>query len=657
MPRPGGGVNRMRRGSHARPVPLVAELDVEALGPNLFEARSTSPRLRVAVPVPAGRWVEIRYRSGPLGDPIRPLLWMKDASGQQQAEIMPGPICGAASWVGRVPPGVTELQIEPVAQPGCFAFSIDRISILSRPALVRGAFRRNPGLTMHAVWLRLRAKRLRARHFIKAIWASDPFGRYATWLAEREAPLLPEPEPGRDAPEVTLLVDASKAEPGDVERTLASIRSQRPHPGHAVVVTQAAEVARAARNSGWIGVVEAGDTLAAAALAVMAAAACLDPAATVLYSDEDSIDAEGRRSSPRLKPDWSPRLQEALSYLGGLTLVRAEIRGLTQASGRRALAEHLVGAALAEPGAKVGHVRRILYHRASWPRPEPRPVARTHAAAARRPPVSIVVPNRDRLALLKPCLDGLRLRTSYREFDIVIVDNGSVEPDTHAFYASLRDDPRFTILERPGPFNFSALCNAGVAASRGEIVLLLNNDVEAIGSDWLEALVAEAMRPEVGAVGAKLLYPDGRLQHGGVVIGLGGAAGHIHRGRSGTGAGWMSRLLVPHEVSAVTGACLAVARAKYDAVGGLDEDLFPVSFNDIDLCLKLREGGWTNVMVPHAVLYHHESASRGRDDSGAKQARAEREAAHFARKWLHVMRDDPYFHPGLSLLRFEVSLG
>ena len=212
-------------------------------------------------------------------------------------------------------------------------------------------------------------------------------------------------------------------------------------------------------------------------------------------------------------------------------------------------------------------------------------------------------------------------------------------------------------MERPGPFNFSALTNAGVAESTGEVLVLLNNDITVIGSDWLERMAREASRPEVGAVGAKLLYPDDRLQHGGVVVGLGGAAGHLYRGRPGDAGGWLDRLQVTHEVSAVTAACLAVSRAKYDAVGGLDEELFPVSFNDIDLCLKLQAAGWTNLMVPGAVLYHHESASRGHDHAGAKQKRAEREAAAFAEKWLPVMRDDPYFHPGFSLLRFDLSLG
>ena len=270
--------------------------------------------------------------------------------------------------------------------------------------------------------------------------------------------------------------------------------------------------------------------------------------------------------------------------------------------------------------------------------------------------VSVVIPNRDSPALIRTCVDGLLNGTAYPSPDLVIVDNGSVDPDTLAFYRSLRDNPAVQVLDRPGPFNFSALTNAGVAASSGRFVLLLNNDIEVLDPDWLSSLVEEANVADVGAVGARLLYPDGRIQHAGVVIGLGGHAGHIYRGRRPDTPGWMRCLEVPHEVSAVTGACLLVSRENYDAVGGLDEAHFPVSFNDIDFCLKLRERGLRNLLVPAATLIHHESVSRGRD-VGAKQARADREGRLFEERWRHVMRDDPYFHPAFSLARFDPHLG
>jgi GT2 family glycosyltransferase len=267
-----------------------------------------------------------------------------------------------------------------------------------------------------------------------------------------------------------------------------------------------------------------------------------------------------------------------------------------------------------------------------------------------------VIPNRDRPALIRTCLEGLLKGTAYPKLEIVVVDNGSTDPATLDLYRSLADERRVEVIERPGAFNFSKLTNAGVASSRGELVMMLNNDIEVIGPDWLDLMVAETRPADIGAVGAKLLYPGGRIQHSGVAIGLGGEAGHVYRGQQARHDVWMQRLSAPHEVSAVTGACLAVSREKYDAVGGLDEEVFPIAFNDIDFCLKLRERGWRNIVAPSAVLYHHESASRGRD-VGPKQAQAEREARAFRDKWLSVIRDDPYFHPGLSSMRFDLSLG
>lgn len=675
----------------ARRAALRPHADVEALAPSSFLAASATPWLRIEVEggVPAGRWVRLRYRAGLLGDPTRPVLRLERASGEADHALLPGPVCGAASWTGPLPADCTGLLLNPVASLGPFVFALDSVAVMSRPRLVLEALGRKPGLTLTTIGQRLRGRRVRARHLMESILASTPFERYGAWLADREArPPLDEVAGGEEA-RIGLLVAAERGQAAALARTLTSLERQLPGRWRAVVVSArdldeaSTELIAAAGRRGmaiglapagpdrWsalagavdhVAVLRAGDALAPTAIQALAAVLLRHPKADLLSCDEDRVDPAGVRSRPCLRPSWSPRLHEACGYLDGLTLVRAEVLAGLGATGSQDLAREVVEAALARPDPAVHHLRRILLHRPldngrETVPPLARASVRAEAAHERHPQVSAVIPTRDRLNLLRPCIEGLLGGTAYPALDVVIVDNGSSAPETHAFYRSLEGNGRVTILDRPGPFNFSALTNAGVAASRGELTMLLNNDMEVVAPGWLDLLVAEAMPADVGAVGPKLLYPNGRVQHAGVVIGLGGAAGHIYRNRPNEGLGWMGCLQAPHEVSAVTGACLLLRRERYEAVGGLDDVDLPVSFNDIDLCLKLRDKGWRNLLVPDAVLLHHESASRGRDDRGEKQRRAERESRRFSERWLHVMRDDPYFHPGLSLLRLDPHLG
>jgi GT2 family glycosyltransferase len=271
------------------------------------------------------------------------------------------------------------------------------------------------------------------------------------------------------------------------------------------------------------------------------------------------------------------------------------------------------------------------------------------------PKASIVIPSRDRIDLIERVCRGVLHETAYADLELIIVDNGSTDPAVLAHYEQLRRDLRVRILIDPRPFNFAAMVNDGVAASTGAVVVLLNNDVAVLEPGWLDAMVRQASRPEVGAVGAKLLYADGTLQHAGVVVGLGGRAGHILRRRPGDTPGHLGRLCAAHEVSAVTAACLAVAREKYLAVGGFDAETFPVDFNDVDFCLRLGAAGWKTVWTPAATLAHLESVSRG-PSVGAKRARFEQEAARFSERWRDVIRHDPYYHPALSLTTFGEDL-
>ncbi|MDB5453076.1 MAG: glycosyltransferase family 2 protein [Caulobacteraceae bacterium] len=464
--------------------------------------------------------------------------------------------------------------------------------------------------------------------------------------------------------------------------------TRRPANGHISLATNSAlELA----SGEFVALMDHDDLLAEQALYEVAALLDRHPDADIVYSDEDKVDDAGRRFEPHFKTDWNAELmlgQNAVSHLGVYrrSLVTA-VGGLRAGfEGSQDFDLTLRVSALTTP-ARIHHIPAILYH---WRQTGERSFSETDIArcadAARRavaehlestgqtgatvtsqsqtkawlhvrravpspaPLVSIIVPTRDRADLLAGCVEGVLNRTAYRSLELIIVDNGSVEPQTHALFERIAADPRVTILPAPGPFNFSALNNQAVAASKGEIVLLLNNDISMIDDGWLGELVAQAVRPNVGAVGAKLLYPDGRVQHAGVVMGIGGdppVAGHLYHGAGRDEVGYFGHLTMVRNVTAVTGACLALRRAVYDEVGGLSEDL-AVAFNDIDLCLKIRARGYDIVWTPFAELHHHESASRGDDMTTAAHARFRSEVMLMRERWGSVLDDDPFYGPHFS---------
>lgn len=286
------------------------------------------------------------------------------------------------------------------------------------------------------------------------------------------------------------------------------------------------------------------------------------------------------------------------------------------------------------------------------------------------PKISIVIPNKDHTEDLKRCVSSILEKSTYDNYELVIVENNSETREIKEYYTQLlgfpyqpgepqhREDGKITVVTFEGAFNYSAINNLGARNARGEYLLLLNNDTEVITVNWMEELLMYAQREDVGAVGAKLYYGDKTIQHAGIVIGLGAhrTAGHTHYRQHRQNLGYMGRLCYAQDVSAVTGACLMVKRSLYDEVGGLEED-FAVSLNDVDFCLKLREKGLLNVFTPFAELYHHESVSRGADDSGERAERYNRESARFREKWrTQLERGDPYYNPNFSLDRSDFSL-
>jgi GT2 family glycosyltransferase len=382
------------------------------------------------------------------------------------------------------------------------------------------------------------------------------------------------------------------------------------------------------------------------------------PSAELIYSDEDGVDAAGERGGWRFKPAWSPNLLEARNYLGHVTLIRREtVRALGGWDEQASEHQHDLFLRLTghiEPRAIV-HLAKILVHGASETDTPLLGRPRRTAVVEEGPRVSLIIPTRDNADVLETCIRSIRSRTRYANYEILVIDNGSVEDKTKKLFAELANDQSIRILPMAGPFNFSKLNNAAAREATGEILGLVNNDIEVTRAEWLGEMVALAMRPETGCVGAKLLYPDGRIQHAGVMIGLGGVAGHGHRFASAEDPGYLGRLRSVQNVSAVTAACLLIRKQVFDRVGGLDESL-TVAFNDVDFCLKVRTAGYLNLWTPFAELIHHESVSRGRDLTPTKARRFADEYATMQRRWGASLLSDPYYSPHLTYDREDFSL-
>ncbi|CAO4143402.1 GT2 family glycosyltransferase [Methylorubrum thiocyanatum] len=457
---------------------------------------------------------------------------------------------------------------------------------------------------------------------------------------------------------------------------------RRPENGHIARATNEALGLAAGTYAAFL---DHDDLLSENALFEVARAVRADPELALIYSDEDKVDRRGRRFEPHFKSGYDRELLWAQNYVNHLCVVRTD--ALRRLGGLRpgfeGSQDHDLLLRLTEglDASRVRHIPKVLYHwraaagsgtfsdRALARAEEARLRALTEIAArkgaraergpegfnrlvrplpAPPPLVSVVIPTRDRAELLGVVLDGLFARTDYPALEVIVVDNGSTEPATRDLFARHAGDPRLRVLPAPGPFNFSELSNRGAAAARGTILLFLNNDIEVLEPGWLTELVAIASDPEIGAVGAKLLYPDGTIQHGGIVLGIGGIAGHSHLGLPGSAPGYFARMVLSQEVSAVTGACLAMRAAVFSEVGGFDAAHLAVAFNDVDLCLKIRAAGYRIVWTPHARLVHHESKSRGAEDTPEKRARFEAESRVMRERWEPVLRADPYYNPNLS---------
>jgi len=451
----------------------------------------------------------------------------------------------------------------------------------------------------------------------------------------------------------------------------------------------------------WVALLDHDDLLAEHALLLVAEAIRAFPAAGLVYSDEDKWGPDGARENPYFKPDWDHDLclsqnlachltavdGQLIRRIGGFrpglegaqdhdlvlrcaeqlrrdqivhiphvlyhwrihphsTASGSEVKPYAQIAGRRAVAEHLQRLGHAATVDDAGSGR----YRVRWPLPTP------------APRVSILIPTRNQVDLLRQCIETLERLTDYPNREVIVIDNGSDDPAALRYLAALADRPHYRVLRDERPFNYSALNNLAARSAQGEYLVLLNNDIEIIHADWLGEMVSLACRPEVGAVGAKLLYPDMTIQHGGVILGTdrgdgqGGVAGPAQKGLARGAGGYAGRACLTQSFSAVTAACLVLARRKYEQVGGLDEAHLAVAYNDVDLCLRLREAGYTNVWTPFAELVHHESVSRGRDQSPKNLARFAQERAWMLTRWGTTLQHDPAYNPNLSLVTGDFAL-
>lgn len=514
---------------------------------------------------------------------------------------------------------------------------------------------------------------------------------YRHWIEqwERYGPAESGPAPALSLSVVVAGV-ATPADDGywrDLGKNLPSIDVVRPGDGDLIRDILPAAL-RAAKGERVI-FLRAADRLAEIAPFRLHAAIGAHPDVELIFGDEDQIDTKGGRFAPWFKPDFGDDLFLCQNVFGRAVVFRkSALARLTPPEAADFDTAIYMLALRLIPGARQDplHCPGILVHvggdpaatpkaRVFYLAGEPRRAAvedfiarRPSLAGARveapdaagflrlrhplpeaRPLVSIVIPTRDRKDLLEACVKGLDERTAYRNLEILIVDNDSRERETKDYLEALGRRSNVRIVPGPGPFNYPRLINLGAAQARGELLMTLNNDIEALEPGWLDELVSQALRPDVGLVGCLLLYPDRSVQHAGVIIGLSGVAGHMYGEAAADDPGYAGRILATQDLSAVTGACQIMRRDLFARLGGLDEAHLAVAYNDIDFCLRIRAAGLRVIYTPHARLLHRHSASRGSDVRPERLAGFNWEREFMRTRWAHVVQDDPFFNPNLSL--------
>lgn len=479
-------------------------------------------------------------------------------------------------------------------------------------------------------------------------------------------------------PKVLDYLKSLPAEDGRIEVVF------RPENGH---ISRASNSALEIARGQYIALMDNDDLLPEHALYWVARTIIENPKAGLIYSDEDKIDTLGHRSSPYFKSDWNEYLFRSQNMICHLGVYRRDLVnevGQFRVGFEGAQDYDLALRCIEKLNRnEIIHIPRVLYHwrmhsgstaMAGDEKPYaalagvkaidqhlqrkgdigttellPMGMYRVHYKLPEMlPMVSLIIPTRNAYTLVKQCIDSIRSLTTYSNYEIILIDNGSDDPTSLAYFAEIDKQPNVKVIRDDGPFNYSALNNGAVRVANGELIGLINNDIEVISPDWLNEMVSIALQPYVGAVGARLWYPDDRLQHGGVIVGVGGVAGHSHKYLPKGDYGYFCRAGLIQEFSAVTAACLIVRKGIFDQVSGLDEKNLKIAFNDVDFCLRLQEAGYINVWTPHAELYHHESATRGLEDTPQKKERFSNEVMYIKSRWPNIEIDYAY-NPNLTL--------
>ena len=677
----GGAAHQLAAAPYLGPAPAGERRWRPTADRGLFELRTNRDRL------PSG-WVQLTLDiAGPL--PAAPRLLVDDGHGFAEAAALqlPLPRAGRVQAIVELPRTVRKLLLE--------VGNASQITLGPQQARELGTLETALRLSLPIVRRRLAEPwtlPLTALKLLQALWTGEvlpglsqkeiheePQLWYERWH-ERYGALSDDDRAAiRKAagrlvarPLISVLLHQGAASESELLRARKSVEQQL-YPRWELLEDEPATA-----RGDYLLFLDGRDQLAEHALYLIAEEIGAHPGVDVVYGDEDSLDAQGRPHDPIFKPDWNPDLFYSTNYLGRAFAVRAarvaEAGGLgdggfelllrvtsrTEAirhvpfalyhchagdgagdeagdGGRRALQQHLGERAVVEAG-PFPATQRVRWRLPASP-----------------PLVSLIIPTRDARHLLEPCVESLISHTAYENFELLVVDNGSSAPDAVEYLAALEQRQVARVLRYPRPFNFSAINNFAVAQARGEVVGLLNNDLEFIEPHWLEEMVSHALRPGVGAVGARLLYPDRTVQHAGVILGIGGIADHLHKNLPAEAPGYCGRARLTQDFSAVTAACLLVRREIYLEVRGLDES-FAVAFNDVDFCLRLRERGLRNVWTPFATVIHHESKSRGSEDTLAKVLRFRGEMRRLKARWGQALFTDPAYNPNLTLKARNVSL-
>ena len=398
----------------------------------------------------------------------------------------------------------------------------------------------------------------------------------------------------------------------------------------------------------------------------------------LLFVDTDQKLSGSLCENARLLPDWNPDYQLSNAYIRSGVLLSAKLRESLEQTSAKTIAGLVTQLWLRDRELTVEHVPLSLVHhkenkqakltelqeiaglieseKASANTVEGEQINIVQWPVTNQPLVSLIIPTKNARQLVKECIDSILNKSTYQNYEILLVDNNSDEPESLAYFEELSQHEKIRVLKYPHPFNYSAINNFAAQQAKGEVIGLINNDIAVITPDWLEYMVGHALREDIGCVGAKLMYGDDRIQHAGVVLGYGGGAGHAHKYFPRYHPGYMNRLIASHNYSAVTAACLLVKKSLFEAVGGLNETDLTVAFNDVDFCLRVRAQGVRNLYCAEAELYHHESVSRGLDVSKEKMARFNAELDYLKSNWSEIIEHDPAYNPNLTLRRENFSI-